>query len=71
MSKFLVVEPDREDESNFSNFAVIEAESEDGAESRYLEQVDVDLDEIDLIILDLDEVEPDYYHYLEVDVDKA
>ncbi len=71
MSKFLVVEQSQEDKSVFYNFAVLEAGGEEEAKSKYLEEIDVDLDKSDLIMISLEDVDSDFYYFYEVDVDKA
>ncbi len=70
MSKFLIVEEPRGNRSIFYNFAVVEAEDSDEAESKYLGKMDVDLDKTSLEIFDIDEIDTDFYYYLEVDLDK-
>lgn len=71
MSKFLIVEQSQRDKSVFYNFAVLEAEGEEEAESKYLEEIDVDLEESDLIITNLDDVDGDFYYFYEVDIEKS
>lgn len=67
MGRFLVIEEPRGNRSYFYNFAILNAKDADEAESKYLEEIDVDLDKNDLNIFDLDEVEPDFFYYLEID----
>lgn len=71
MSKFLVVEQSQEDKSIFYNFAVLEAEGEEEAENKYLEEIDVDLEKSSLIITNLDDVDGDFYYFYEVDIEKS
>ncbi len=67
MGRYLVIEEPRSNKSYFYNFAIIEAEDEEEAESKYLGNIDVDLDKNDLNIFDLNSVEPDFFYYLEID----
>lgn len=68
--KFLVVEESSEDRSVFYNFAIITAEDEDEAEKEYLQNIDIDSSKTDLIIMNIDEIDENYYHFLEIDLDK-
>lgn len=67
MSKFLIIEEPRDDRSVFYNFAVLNAESEDEAESKYFDKMDVNTEENILNIFDLESIETDYYHYLQIE----
>ncbi len=69
MSKFLIVEESSRDRSIFYNFAIIEAQDENEAEDKYLQKIDMDSDETDLIIINIDQIDDDYYHFLEIDLD--
>lgn len=71
MTKFLIIEEPGEEKSIFYNFAVLEAGDDEEEEAKYLENVDVDLRENDVNVYNLDEIEEDYYHYLEVGVEKV
>ena len=70
MSKFLIIEEPRENRSIFYNFAVVDAEDSEEAESKYLKKMDVDLDRTSLEVFDVDDIDTDFYYYLEVDLDK-
>lgn len=67
MSRFLIIEEPRDDRSVFYNFAVLNAESEDEAESKYFDKMDVNTEENILNIFDLESIETDYYHYLQIE----
>ncbi len=70
MKKFLIIEEPIEDRSVFYNFAVVEAEDSEEAESKYLDTMDVDLNKVALEVLDIEDIDTDYYYYLEVDIEK-
>ncbi len=70
MAMFLIVEESAEDRSVFYNFALINAQSDEEAEEKYLKNIDIDSEETDLIIINVDELDEDYYHFLEIDLDK-
>lgn len=70
MTKFLIVEESSKDRSIFYNFAIIEAEDEKEAENKYLQNIDMDSEETDLIIMNIDNIDEDYYHFLEIDLEK-
>ncbi|KXB05367.1 hypothetical protein AKJ49_00940 [candidate division MSBL1 archaeon SCGC-AAA382A03] len=71
MSKFLIAEQPAEEKSIFYNFGVIEADDEEEAEAKYLKNIDVDQKNTDLDIFNLDEIDTDFYYYLEVDMGKV
>jgi len=66
MSKFLLVEEPSGPESVFYNFAIIEASDKEEARDKYTQKSDLNSPESDLIIINVDEIEEDYYHYLEI-----
>ena len=70
MSKYLIIEESIEERTVFRNFAIIEAVSEEDAQNKYLEVCDINPEKIELYVFDLDEIEPDYFHYYEIDEDK-
>ncbi len=70
MTKFLIVEESSKDRSIFYNFAIIKAEDEKEAKNKYLQNIDMDSEETDLIIMNIDNVDEDYYHFLEIDLEK-
>ncbi len=67
MSKFVIVEEPSGAESVFYNFAIIEASDKDEARDKYTQNTDVDSPESSLIVVNVEEIENDYYHYLEID----
>ncbi|MFW5912196.1 MAG: hypothetical protein ACOCSA_02905 [Candidatus Hadarchaeota archaeon] len=67
MTKFLIIEEPRDNRSIFYNFAVIEAESEEDAEEKYLDKIDVDKKRNILNVFDLNSIDTDYYQYLEIE----
>lgn len=69
MSKFLIIEEPADDRSVFHNFAIIGGKDEEEVRSKYLDNIDLDFDQSDLIIFNIDEIDEDYYHYLEIDIE--
>ncbi|MFP4005796.1 MAG: hypothetical protein ACLFUR_03640 [Candidatus Hadarchaeia archaeon] len=67
MTKFLIIEEPRDNRSIFYNFAVIEAGSEEDAEEKYLDKIDVDKKRNILNVFDLNSIDTDYYQYLEIE----
>ena len=70
MSKFLVIEEPRREVTYFYNFAIIIAENEKEAKEGYLNECDVDFDESKLTIYDLDDIDENFFYYLEVEMER-
>lgn len=71
MARFLIVEGPQGEKAVFYNVSVLEAEDDEQAESKYLEKCSIDFSKSDLDIINLDELDEDFFYYYEIDVKKS
>ncbi len=65
MGKFLVVEEGRR--SFFYNFGILFGSDKKEVKDKYANKMDVDEPDSDLTVINIDDIDEDYYHYLEID----
>lgn len=71
MARFLIIEGPQGDKSVFYNVAVLEAKNNKQAETKYLEKCSINFSKSDLDIINLDELEEDFFYYYEIDLKKS